>query len=185
MSPPLSIVIKEENHYLAVGIKHALLQHFSAHPVQVKVNNEGDSGSCDIAILSTKHLGAVCPTTQRFQLIVLSASNNIRAKLLYEHGVFCHHQSIEKLLVMIELRLKSLQDKQQSPSRKKIFSKEHSPRLTPRQQEVIELFSQGLSIQEIAELLHISNKSVSYTKRRVMSKLDLQNLAQLHRWIHS
>lgn len=185
MSLSLSISIKEDNYYLATGIKYALLQHFSAYSLDVRVNSESDTESCDIAIFSPKYLNATNSAPPRSMLIVLSPCVKIRAKLLYEHSVFCHYQPISQLMGIIEQLLKGKSDAQRHSAKNKMRSDNHTPYLTPRQHEVVELLSQGLSIQRIAVLLNVSNKSVSYTKRTLMNKLELQNLAELHRWMQS
>ncbi|MBD3175678.1 MAG: response regulator [Armatimonadia bacterium] len=55
-------------------------------------------------------------------------------------------------------------------------------RLSPREREVVQLLAEGLSTKQIAEQLHLSPKTVETHRSRVMSKLDISNVAQLIRY---
>ena len=51
--------------------------------------------------------------------------------------------------------------------------------LTNRQREVLKLLAEGKSTKESALILKLSPKTVDACRRRVMEKLDVQNIAQL------
>ena len=51
--------------------------------------------------------------------------------------------------------------------------------LTGREREVLQLIAEGHSNREIAELLHISVKTVDNHRTHLMEKLDIHNAAQL------
>ncbi|MBS7456708.1 response regulator transcription factor [Coralloluteibacterium stylophorae] len=53
-------------------------------------------------------------------------------------------------------------------------------RLSPKEQEVVRLFAQGLSVTEIAERLHRSVKTISRQKIDAMGKLGVSSPAQLY-----
>jgi len=52
-------------------------------------------------------------------------------------------------------------------------------RLTEREREVLQLIAEGNSTKEIADMLFISENTVSTHRKNVMNKLDLHNVAQL------
>jgi RNA polymerase sigma factor (sigma-70 family) len=54
-----------------------------------------------------------------------------------------------------------------------------APKLTPRQREVLQLVSEGLSAKEIASLLNISARTVEFHKYRMMEDLNLRTIAEL------
>jgi DNA-binding NarL/FixJ family response regulator len=54
--------------------------------------------------------------------------------------------------------------------------------LTSREMEVLQLVAEGKANKEIAELLHISIKTVEKHRNQVMKKLDLPNTASLTRY---
>ncbi|NKI96541.1 response regulator transcription factor [Rhizobacter sp. SG703] len=54
--------------------------------------------------------------------------------------------------------------------------------LTPREREMVQLLSEGLSTQQIADRLHVSIKTVATHREHVMQKLDISSLAELTRY---
>jgi DNA-binding NarL/FixJ family response regulator len=63
--------------------------------------------------------------------------------------------------------------------RKKLKSKTTWDTITQREREVLKLLGEGYQNKEIAELLHISVKTVEKHRANIMSKLDLHNAAAL------
>jgi DNA-binding NarL/FixJ family response regulator len=55
-------------------------------------------------------------------------------------------------------------------------------RLTPREREFVQLVSEGYSTQQIAQQLHISIKTVATHRENVLSKLNINGIAQLTRY---
>jgi DNA-binding NarL/FixJ family response regulator len=54
--------------------------------------------------------------------------------------------------------------------------------LTPREREMVQLLSEGLSTQQIADRLHVSIKTVATHREHVMHKLEISSLAELTRY---
>jgi DNA-binding NarL/FixJ family response regulator len=54
--------------------------------------------------------------------------------------------------------------------------------LTPREREILQLVAEGRNAKEIANLLHISTKTVEGHRRQVMEKLKLYSVAELTRY---
>lgn len=54
-----------------------------------------------------------------------------------------------------------------------------SPRLTGREQEVLQLVAEGRTSGEIAKRLYLSARTVDQHRRRIMEKLDLHSVAEL------
>lgn len=63
----------------------------------------------------------------------------------------------------------------ESRARARQFSKE----LTARQSDVVQLFAEGKSIKEIAEVLHLSEKTVEFHKHHIMESFGLRSNAEL------
>jgi DNA-binding NarL/FixJ family response regulator len=55
-------------------------------------------------------------------------------------------------------------------------------RLTSRERELVQLFSEGYSTNEIAERLHVSVKTVATHREHILEKLQIQGIAQLTRY---
>ena len=51
--------------------------------------------------------------------------------------------------------------------------------LTEREREVLQLIAEGYTNREMADLLHISIKTVQNHRSRIMSKLDLHDRGEL------
>ena len=54
--------------------------------------------------------------------------------------------------------------------------------LTPRERELVQLFSEGYTTNEIAERLHLSPKTVATHRENVLHKLQARGLAELTRY---
>jgi DNA-binding NarL/FixJ family response regulator len=54
--------------------------------------------------------------------------------------------------------------------------------LTPRQREILQLIAEGKSTREIAELLHLSVKTVETHRAQLMDRLDIHDVAGLVRY---
>ena len=55
-------------------------------------------------------------------------------------------------------------------------------KLTPREREVLQLLAEGKRSVAVAELLHLSVKTVQTHRRNIMDKLDLHSLPELTRY---
>ncbi|TFG69429.1 MAG: response regulator transcription factor [Anaerolineales bacterium] len=54
--------------------------------------------------------------------------------------------------------------------------------LTDREREILQLIAEGRSSREIAELWHVSEKTVASHRTHLMEKLDMHNVAELTRY---
>ena len=54
--------------------------------------------------------------------------------------------------------------------------------LTHREREVLQLLAEGRSTKQIALELHVSNKTIEASRRRVMEKLDVYSVAELTKY---
>lgn len=54
--------------------------------------------------------------------------------------------------------------------------------LTPREREIVQLFSEGHSTNQIAEQLHLSPKTVATHRENVLHKLQIESIAELTRY---
>jgi DNA-binding NarL/FixJ family response regulator len=63
------------------------------------------------------------------------------------------------------------------PQEASVFS-----RLSPREQEVLQLLSEGKSTNQIADRLHVSIKTVETHRQQVMHKLNMHTVAELTKY---
>jgi DNA-binding NarL/FixJ family response regulator len=57
-----------------------------------------------------------------------------------------------------------------------------SATLTARERQLVQLFSEGYTTNEIAEQLHVSPKTVATHRENVLHKLQLRGVAELTRY---
>lgn len=55
--------------------------------------------------------------------------------------------------------------------------------LSDRQREIITLVADGKTTNEIAEVLHLSPKTVEWHRSQIMERLGMANLAELIRYV--
>jgi len=55
------------------------------------------------------------------------------------------------------------------------FSKE----LTPRQKDVLQLLAEGRPMKEVADILHVSEKTIMFHKYHIMNSFNLKSNADL------
>ncbi len=57
-----------------------------------------------------------------------------------------------------------------------------SGELTDRECEIVRLLTQGLSTKQVARELHVSPKTVDYSRHHIMDKLGLSSVAELTKY---
>lgn len=107
-------------------------------------------------------------------------------------GYLIKQAAVEELISAIQAVYRG--DTFLSPSMSRIILKESSrqtstttekdnlARLTDREREVLQLVAEGRSNREIAQLLHVTVKTVEAHRAHVMEKLDLHSAAELTRY---
>jgi DNA-binding CsgD family transcriptional regulator len=58
------------------------------------------------------------------------------------------------------------------------WRKSEKPRLTKREEDVLRLHAQGLTINQIAERLFVSPDTVKYYRRRIFERLNVRNMVE-------
>ncbi len=56
------------------------------------------------------------------------------------------------------------------------------PTLTPREREILQLISEGLSSKEISDKLHVSPKTVDAHRHNIMEKVGVRSIAELTKY---
>ena len=96
-------------------------------------------------------------------------------------GYVCKSESCEILKDAVDIVLKGysfFKFKQETKNRNDL------PALSNRENSVMRLLTQGKDNKEIAEILSISNKTVSTYKRRIFSKFNIKNTLELTRLLN-
>ncbi len=64
----------------------------------------------------------------------------------------------------------------------RVQESEPSDSLSPREKEVLDLVSHGLSNKEVAEKIHVTENTVKYHMKNILDKLHLRNRSQVIAW---
>jgi DNA-binding NarL/FixJ family response regulator len=59
---------------------------------------------------------------------------------------------------------------------------DNKPSLTPRQREVLQLVAEGKAVKDIANILHVSSKTVEFHKTKIMRELNLHSTVELTKY---
>ena len=54
--------------------------------------------------------------------------------------------------------------------------------LTAREREVLQLIAEGQATKNIAQMLHVSVKTIETHRKQIMDKLDLHSMAELTKY---
>ncbi len=57
--------------------------------------------------------------------------------------------------------------------------RQHAKELSPRQREIVQLFGEGRSLKEIADVLNLSEKTVEFHKHHIMESFNIKSNADL------
>ncbi|CNE49546.1 helix-turn-helix domain-containing protein [Yersinia kristensenii] len=188
MMPMLKILIIDPNQFFTYGVKKAINQHFHDKGIPVLfMHNELSYSTVDLIILAQDQptmmipIGLLSKYTNRSKLIMIMPR---QPKLLTKNAdswLFYRHQPCSILLAIIDriLRPTTIQNKARhiNPPDESFIEG-----LSSRQHEVIRYVMKGMSLNEISNILHINEKTVSHHKRAAMRKLKLKGTTDLYHW---
>ena len=60
--------------------------------------------------------------------------------------------------------------------------KKKTVKLTARERQILQLIAEGKTVKEIARILHVSPKTADANRRKIMTKLELFNVAELTKY---
>lgn len=201
-------VLLADNHTLVRAGLRALLESLDAVQVVAEANDgrealrlieahRPDVVLMDVAMPEMNGLEATARVVKEFpavRVIILSMHANeeyvLQALRAGAVGYVLKDSGVSEL----ELALRSVSkgDTYLSPAVSKhvvsdyvrrIGGESSSPsQLTPRQREILQLLAQGRSVKEMAQLLHISVKTVETHRAQLMERLNIHDVAGLVRY---
>jgi DNA-binding NarL/FixJ family response regulator len=65
-----------------------------------------------------------------------------------------------------------------------VYTDEQSPRLTPREREILALVAQGYSNAQLARALWVTEQTVKFHLSNIYRKLEVANRTEASRWAH-
>lgn len=126
-------------------------------------------------------IGLFARYANRSKLIMVIPRQQIHFTRNSDSWLFYRHQDHRVLMTIINktLRPKLHHIKHQHID---ISDEKNTKRLSFRQHEVIHYVIKGMSLNEISNILHIHEKTVSHHKRAAMRKLKLKGTTDLYHW---
>ena len=67
-------------------------------------------------------------------------------------------------------------------NQKSADKKKESIKLTARERQILQLIAEGKTVKEIAMIIHVSPKTADANRRKIMTKLELFNIAELTKY---
>lgn len=166
----VNVLIEERDVYFRVGLKFNLRVFFNKNKQDVIYD---PSEQIDLLIRSEK-----IPVLKKGSVEII-ISDRKKGKCIHREctckNIFFKHDTAERFTLLLEKILKEKESKKTC-----IVCR---GKLTRREKQILNKFSEGLSASEIAKNIGLHVKSVSQHKRNSMRKLSLRNTKELLIWL--
>ncbi|CAI0913352.1 response regulator transcription factor [Serratia entomophila] len=190
-----SLLLVDDHPVVHVALEAALMKSSRTYRLQAVPDDAQALTQLEAAAFSLVILDIGLPQTDGLQLlkkirrrypqqpilIYTAQEEDIYARMAYAAGAngFVHKGSaLERLVQAIEQVLDGGLSFPAAAMAEDRRPTDGTP-LTPKELEVLGLLSKGLSNLQIAEMLHISNKTVSTHKKNILRKTGAHNLLEL------
>lgn len=193
MTHPLSILIADIDHYFSLGLRLGLQAFFQTRHQQINLLEESHTlDSVDIIFVGNS---AICPPwlyrlhQQKCYPLVFFikdkgwSSDTPKRKTVCEQcgsGTLYRHQDISVLHDLLDRML--VRQETRSPPDHRCQCQRMSL-LTPREVDVLQCLTKGMSGRSIAIHLDISEKTVNAHKQSAMRKLNFRRNQELYHWL--
>jgi two-component system, NarL family, captular synthesis response regulator RcsB len=208
---PSPVVIADDQPVVAAGVRAALRDaHYDVVACVHDIESLRDAlaeRTCEIIVLDPFMPGGRLPDSVELirdlrercpdaGIVVMSQLDNLPAlRLMLDEGVAALFDKRSHLRgIALAVRAASVGRTFISPSIRQALREldraiearaAEQLALTPREQDVLHAYAQGLSLVEVARLMARSIKTISRQKRSAMVKLGLRNDAELYQYLAS
>ena len=188
----IKIALFDNNIYFGIGLQEALTQYFNARGKRTKFVKMQQFNEADLVFSYFPpgvpsyfcHLHNIGRRVLYFSLRTRKvhhfSSNTARCTL--ESSVIYHDMSLTTILHLISTELEREKTWVSKCSHRKNCVCQNN-RLTPRENEVLQLILQEMTIKRIAQMLAISIKTVSNHKMSAMRKMGFRRDVELYNWL--
>lgn len=195
MNTVVRVAISDTNRYFSIGLQEVLTRYFNTHGKRTQFIDIQRSKEADLVFHYFPHGVPSCfchlADARSIERKVLyfslrgakrQRSSPYIARCLLESGVIYHDMSLVTILHQVSTRLERRHEwpARQIPDRNHICLN-HC--LTPRENEILRLIFQEMTIKQIAKILAINIKTVSNHKMSVMRKMGFRRNAELYTWL--
>lgn len=201
MNPQFLNILLCDDHYISlVGIDTILTKAFNGN-MKVRYSESGEEAlelfekeKPDLMILDLglprmsglDVIKAIRAQSSECKLIVLSGSED--PQLLQQvtaqkvNAILRKSNSIHHLLEAFEAIYQSSETTYLDPAITRFLKDSSTLTLSPREYEIVELMSQGLTAQEIADHLGCSIATIKTHRMRIMNKSGARNASEILAW---
>ncbi len=179
------ILIVDSNNFFASGLRLCIEDYFSQVKMPVLIREMKHSyRMADLIFWAPYSLGGELPSgllsdrNYISKLVIVMAQYGASLTQNYVPFFLYRHQTPE---VVYEIIDNAITEKCRSEI--KIPENDLTNRLTARQRQILHYLSKGMHVSEIADVLNINCKTVSYHKRSAMAKLRLTRNTDLYQWL--
>lgn len=197
---PINVLLCDDHYISLVGIDGVLSKAFSGL-VKIRYANSGEEALdlfekeepdflvLDLSLPKKSGLDvikAIRSKPSHCKLIVLSASDD--AHLFQQvsnqkvHAILKKSNSAEHLVEAFEVGTKKEQSTYLDPTVARILKTSDVLSLTPREYEIVELMTKGLTGQEIADNFGCSIATIKTHRMRIMNKCGARNASEILAW---
>lgn len=184
MDGVIKILIVDSNNLFSIGLKTCIERYFIEREIPFIIISSPQSYSqADLIFWAPNSTEYPLPSElmgrslYRGKLILILTHQKHYLDLSDFPFIFLRNQNQEALQELIEDAINNNYKKHQEDS-----IKIREKALTLRQKQVLYLLSCGMRSQKIADILHISIKTVSCHKRNAMNILKLTKSTELYEW---
>ncbi|HGM5577378.1 TPA: LuxR C-terminal-related transcriptional regulator [Serratia marcescens] len=197
MNTVVRVAISDTNRYFSIGLQEVLTRYFNTHGKRTQFIDIQCSKEADLVFHYFPHGVPSC-------FCHLADARSIEKKILYfslrdpekrcyspnivrclmESGVIYHDMSLVAILHQVSSNLNlDLECKRFDKIRYNVNCICRSHHLTPRENQILRLIFQEMTIKQIAKILAINIKTVSNHKMSVMRKMGFRRNAELYTWL--
>lgn len=195
MNRVMTLAVFDENAYFAKGLLKALMAYFDELGVETRSVDIQQACEADLVFqyLPPASMSCFCHFSVQERArnplyFTLSRPENRRKRnqhppCVQESGVIYHDMSVAAMLREVTIALEQRQTKTpvRYSSEEPCICQQHL--LTQREHQILVCMKDEMGMTEIAEMLHISIKTVSHHKMNVMRKMGFQRNTELYGWL--
>lgn len=191
MSITIKFFISDDNVLFAEGIRLIISEHFSKLGIPILfLEKPSFITFADFVFITHEKLFELRRSEITFinenssKLALISPFSRLLPSPFDIKWILHRHHTVNDLLALVDAVFHIREVK---VDKNIIQSRMPSPIIgvTPRQWQVITLFSHGMSPERISRIMKINVKTVSCHKRNLMKKFNLKHSADLYFWLNS
>lgn len=191
MARKIKIFISDKDNFFAEGLANSLIKHLGCYGFNVSfTKNLNIMASSDIIFLTKECISSFIPSDFYTlegcvsKCVFVTSDYTVTPSFFSVKWVLYRRTSVSNMLSLVDYILGIRKDDVSDFALGACF-RPYLTGLTPRQRQVMWLYTQGLTQKEISYILGIDVRTVSSHKRTLMKQYQLTCDAALRKWLIS